>query len=1291
MIEPRSSRGGLPGANPGRSAAVAVFAALAVGAGCATPRSSREPGSPSAPDGRSAAVAPPLPDQLGTARWRHPGLETLAVSRDGRRLLSSAGHGDALLWDAATGVVLHRFATGGAGVALSADGKRVAVVASGWGEGRIEVAAATGGERTSVTVSGEIAALALDPTGTALAVGTARGAVELFDVATGGSSWRVDGHGDAITALVFAGPSLVVSAGKDGAVTLWRRGDGGRAASLTPSPAPITALAATPNGDQVAAAGQGGAVWLYATRGGVIRQVLATGGSYPIVGLALSPDGRRAAIGSHSGELSLWATDTGKRVARLIDHATSATAVAISGDGTIYGGSGAGVIRRWSRSGVEVALEPRGNMAPVAHLVLAGPDRLVAAGGSREVVIWDLTRRREVARLGGHDDVVRAVAATGRRVATGGYDQQIRVWDLDTGKSLAHRFGHEVAVTALAFSTDGAWLASGGANGSVTVQRADLSALGFVRHDEDNAITAIAWSPSGDLVGFGDSFGNLTLVELGGWDGRSSSGLSGANVEPTGQRVVARIGDSYPDAVSWLGFSPDGSRFATTSGDTLRIYDTATVTERVRLTTSGFTAADAAWCPRRDEIGFGDSDGNLWLVDPERGEILAHVRRAHDKFEAIAYADGGDTLLASRRDTTVALWSVEADVRGHAADQATDEPADDQLEVVVAPPAPSRRIPPPPCPDPIGDRWGDALPRCAVQRLGSGRLRADHDISALAVSPDGGLVAASSDQNETVQVWRLSDGVPVLSVWGSEIGTDHLAFVGPHGLIGSDSVFARLRRWDVASGRQDGVAAIRAVALAVSPDGATVAVSDLRAGAIRLLGSADLRERRRWKPEGDVVPDRLVFSPDGRRLAAGFEGWVRLYDPATGAAIDLGEDVEPVGVPGFTAAGRLILASEVAASIRGDDGAFTEHPYRLPRGFPADAVSVTAAGTVLVTGDDQVAVWDSARPAAPAELVSVGRFSAVQGTADRDTLLVVRELAMERWSVAGRRAVLSYPGHDHWVRWVGATVERGFTCDGTTVREWRLDDGALVGERPGGNAVALAPAGGVLAVAGDKQVTLYALSSGRHRALAVRDSGFASQIALSADGRYLLSTEDATHVAVSLFDTRKRRRLRSFGRRGDGWIDQVAISADGGLIAWADGARVELYRAGGHKVATLDHGEDVAALAFSRDGALIATAGDRGVIRLWTTATGAATGLFEGHRSRVGALGFGPGDRRLVAGDLYGEVWVWDLGSGRPVVRVPGHGDVVTSIAFAGDSSRFLSGSWDATALVWDLAGFSSP
>src|SRR5262249_27153746 len=92
-----------------------------------------------------------------------------------------------------------------------------------------------------------------------------------------------------------------------------------------------------------------------------------------------------------------------------------------------------------------------------------GPERLTLRGHTGEIgsVAWSATDPREAMCVAWSPD--------GARLATGSWDGTARVWDAAGGRELLTLQGHTGAVTSVAWSPDGAGLPTGGREGTARV------------------------------------------------------------------------------------------------------------------------------------------------------------------------------------------------------------------------------------------------------------------------------------------------------------------------------------------------------------------------------------------------------------------------------------------------------------------------------------------------------------------------------------------------------------------------------------------------------------------------------------------------------------------------------------------------------------------------------------------------------------------------------------------------------------------------------------------------------
>jgi WD40 repeat protein len=150
----------------------------------------------------------------------------------------------------------------------------------------------------------------------------------------------------------------------------------------------------------------------------------------------------------------------------------------------------------------------------------------------------------------------------------------------------------------------------------------------------------------------------------------------------------------------------------------------------------------------------------------------------------------------------------------------------------------------------------------------------------------------------------------------------------------------------------------------------------------------------------------------------------------------------------------------------------------------------------------------------------------------------------------------------------------------------------------------------------------------------------------------------------------------------------VSATADGQAI-WSvasDGSlgRTALTRDAKPAVTRLDTGTaPLRAAAFSFDGAMVVTGGDRGEIRVFDTATGALKQRLQGHRTEIHYLAMRPESPILASASAEADLRVWNIATGREQASVDS--DLAfLALAFSPRDGALASGGVNRTVTLHD-------
>jgi serine/threonine protein kinase len=280
-------------------------------------------------------------------------------------------------------------AEGGAvvAVAVSADGK---FLVSGSADKFLRLwDTTTGTERGRFgQVPQAVTCLATLP-GTGHVVAGQGASLRIWDAQTGQEVQRLAGHTDAVRGIcVLPGGKQLLTAGDDRMLRLWDIASGRELQRMSGHRAAVAGVALSPDGSQAASAGRDQTLRLWdVNRGREVASFAVPRG--PVLAVAFTADGAAVLSAHFDTTLRLWDVASGRELRRFSGHRQMVTCAVPCGD-LVASASHDSTVRVWDpASGAEAAIGT-GHTGAVLALAAAPDGLLVSAGSDGTIHIWEL-------------------------------------------------------------------------------------------------------------------------------------------------------------------------------------------------------------------------------------------------------------------------------------------------------------------------------------------------------------------------------------------------------------------------------------------------------------------------------------------------------------------------------------------------------------------------------------------------------------------------------------------------------------------------------------------------------------------------------------------------------------------------------------------------------------------------------------------------------------------------------------------------------------------------------------
>jgi WD40 repeat protein len=522
--------------------------------------------------------------------------------------------------------------------------------------------------------AGQVQTVALAPDESIVASGASDGTIKLWNFGDTSLVRTLPGHSNWVSSVAFlANGQSLVSASYDRTIRIWQVSDGNVVRAWTEGAAGVTSLALSPDNSLVAA-GSGtpgypspfdGAVRIWNTNGTLVRTL--TNNVSQVSGVAFSPDGQLISAVSVNGAVYVWHVADGSLAWSIpggIGGWSGKVAFSPDGQWLAYGaGSGLSYLGLRNANTGAPSWQTNAHQDNLQGLAFSDDGKLLASVGDRTwyvtgaetnyptIILWNPTNGNRLGIVPTPSASVTAIAIThsgdkllaGEGISLGANRTFVRLWQ--TNGVLAREWnGHSSIVAALAFSTNGNTLASGGsADRTVKLWRGTNGTLLRTLEGHVGSVTGIAFSPDGTKVAYGDNWSTSSVLMFRVNDG----GLAWSQ-------------SIYPDTVSALAYSPNSPALAVAQAFydgspcsiTLRNETNGVVFQTISNLTTSIIAL--AFLPSNQVAALTrDGAARFWQTNG----VLLHSFNVNTGFTCAAFSSDGAVLGVGYTNRDVQLIS----------------------------------------------------------------------------------------------------------------------------------------------------------------------------------------------------------------------------------------------------------------------------------------------------------------------------------------------------------------------------------------------------------------------------------------------------------------------------------------------------------------------------------------------------------------------------------------------------------------------------------------------------------
>jgi len=608
---------------------------------------------------QTGAQQPRLVLPIGHSDW----VSTVALSPDGKKIITGSRDNTAKVWDVRTGKLL-----------LNLIGHKEWVISA-----------------------------AFSPDGKKIITGSFDSTIKVWELNSGKILIDIKEKNSKIKSAAFSSDGKkILTASLDNAARLWDAASGKLLMELKGHTNNVWSASYSPEGSKILTYSEDGTAKIWSAISGQLLFNL-NGHSANISSASFSSDGKRLVTASSDKICKVWDMSTGQLLYELKGHTETVYAAVFTPDGNrIISVSLNGVMKDWDANSGTYIKDLKGHTDAIWSINFSSDgSKIVTASNDKTAKVWDIASGQLLTDIKEQKAAlyVAIFNRDGRQIITAAKDGSTKIWNAQTGSLVFDLKSHTKPVKNIAFHPDGQTiLTTTGSEAAKIWSVPTLSLLPVTIGRSDEKVLTFAFSPGGEQVATTSRFEDVKIRDTR--TGRLETTLEGttstsfAVFSPDGRQVVtttfegagivwnpvrARIikvledNNTFNMELNSATFSTDGKMIILTSPyKKATFWDTESGNLLGYFTSKRGFIQSILFSPDGQKVitTTGDDRAEVW--DTKTFNVLKELSGHKQKVNAINFCYDGSKVITASADNTAKIWDINTnkqllDLKGHTA------------------------------------------------------------------------------------------------------------------------------------------------------------------------------------------------------------------------------------------------------------------------------------------------------------------------------------------------------------------------------------------------------------------------------------------------------------------------------------------------------------------------------------------------------------------------------------------------------------------------------------------------